>query len=543
MRATPLRAVSSRMMTGATAALLLTLAVGARPYVPASARRAHVCEPVVADVEARWQSAGAWRTLAPYPLPREATPTDSIGVWIERWTLPTGDVELHRVSAEATLVARMAPSDCRETITTYRRSYDTLALRGAFTDAALRSLVARNARGAVYVWSPRMPLSVSGKETARRAAVALGLAFTAVEVNTMESLELVYRNGTVHYPTLLLYRNGAMLDGAIPGFKSEGAYASLIASRLREPANNRAHKPSATVPTLWVDRRARITTVSSVPTVRDIGFFFKPVAGTTLVTYTADERAYLFDRSTGMERRIPGHVDPVPTPDGLFLTRPGLIVYPMDAVRTGDTTALFIDEELPDEYQTASVIAKSRGGMRYRMITGWRENARFRDYDVTLPDAKQGGARRATIRAVAPAFVPCAGRTLSLPISAKSGREFGAFDVLRETNGILEVTPDGGCVDRLDLGFASGKLAFSYDGKSIAFSTSRINIDTAGTLRKPSEMFYQDALLMERATGRLVPLSRNRLAHIMSFPEFMANGSIMVLDQSQPGALRELRVK
>jgi len=483
-------------------------------------------------------------------------------VWIERWTLPDGAVELRRTSAETTDIARVDDEGCRVSRRTLRRSFDSSATAGALTDAALRRQVESAPRGIVYVWSPGMPLSVQGLEAARRAARTLGVAFTATMVEAgpgyprpaatsptdaraMESVELMYRNATVHYPAVQLYRDGQMLDGVIPGYKSETTYAALLRTRFGDPADDRVR--TVTPPTLrmWVDHKARVTVVSSIAMPRDVGFFFKPVAGTTLVTYTANDIAYLFDRANGTERRIPGHVDPVPTPDGLFLTRPGLIIHPMDALRVGDTASIYRDTSLPDEYQTASIIAGGRNALRYRMVTGWRENARFRDYDVSLSGTKSR-TRAAVFKPVAPAFVPCAARVLSLPISAKSGREFGAFDVRRGTNGVLEVTRDGGCVDRLDLGFASGKLSFSYDGRLLAFSTSRINVDTAGALRKPSEMFYEDALVLERASGRLVALTRNRPIRVKSFPEFMPDGSVMVLDQQtfgRPAKLMTLRVR
>lgn len=515
-----------------------------------------------AQLAAEWGSVEAWRAVAPYPVPREVTPTGTIGVWLERWTMPDGSVELRRVSAGETRVARPG-DDCRARVTTLTRRYDSAYLATAFTDRTLGALVASRRTGMVYTWSPGMPLSIAGIATARQAAATLGIAFTAVmadampddstasrvpaaDARPMESVELVYRNATVHYPSVVLYRNGAMLDGVIPGYKSVAAYESLVRARLADAAINRGTAGNAAPLKLWVDHRARVSVLSSVPTPRDLGFFFKPIAGTAGLTYTSNDRAYLFDRSTRVEQRIPGHVDPVPTPDGLFLTRPGLIVYSMDAIRAGESNAIFTDEELPDEYQTASIITKSRSAIRYRVVTGWHDNARFRDYDVTLGTGKSV-SRDARFRAVGPAFVPCTGRALSLPISAKSGREFGAFDGVRGTNGILEVTPGGTCVDRLDLGFASGKLALSYDGKALAFSTSRINTDTSGALQKPSETWYQDALYMERANGRIVPLTRNKPLRTLSFPEFMQDGSVMVLDQRAPGqaagALRTMTVK
>ncbi|MES2522266.1 MAG: hypothetical protein V4617_06190 [Gemmatimonadota bacterium] len=459
------------------------------------------------------------------------------------------------MSIHETTVARTESSACTVVTSTVRREYDPRVMAESFTDAALRDVVHRNTAGMIYVWSPRMPLSVSGIAAARASARALGVTYTAVmadaggarvplhevaaeDARPMESLEIVYRDGTVHYPAVILYQGGAVLEGVIPGYKSRDAYETLAGAKLATAKLAQANLAQGDlvplapdVPKLWVDHRARVSTRSSVTMLRDVGFFFKPVAGTSLITYTDDGRAYLFDLATRRESRIPGHVDPVPTPDGRFLTRPGLIVHPMPALVRGDTASIFVDRELPDEYQTASILREGGGTLRYRLVTGWQDNARFRDYDVVLATGKSP----ARFTPAGEPFVPCQSRVLSLPISAKSGREFGAFDVARKTNGIIEVRPDGTCVDKLDLGFSSGKLSFSYDGKSVAFSTSRVNTDTAGTLVKPSETFYKDALLLQRATGRIVSLTRNRPIGGMSFPEFLPDGGVMVLDQRVQG--------
>jgi hypothetical protein len=65
--------------------------------------------------------------------------------------------------------------------------------------------------------------------------------------------------------------------------------------------------------------------------------------------------SYFFDLGTRRELRIPGPVDPVPTPDGKFITRPGLIFYPVPTLAAGDMTPFFIDRDLPDEYQMLEV--------------------------------------------------------------------------------------------------------------------------------------------------------------------------------------------
>ena len=536
-----------------------------------------VCTAASAHIAQEWGATGEWRTLAPYPVARDVSPTDSVGVWLERTSLVDGVEELRRVSAERTTVARISVTDCRTTFTVHRRTFDSAATAHSFTDARLRALLQTHARGLIYVWSPRMPLSVRGLGEARAAAASLGIAFTAIvadadmagsrgvtettvarggaetrrtagvdaggfddrDAQTLDALELVYRNGAQHYPSAVFYRDGKIVDVAIPGYQSRVTYQALAATYL---ADNRAallatrvQRPSLAA-TFWVDHKARVTTLSTVPTVRRLGFFFKPIANTSLISYTANEASYLFDMRTGKEQRIPGNVDPVPTPDGRLLLRPGLLLYPMATLTKGDTIPVYEDPELPDEYQTASIQQERNGVVRYRVITGWRQGARFRDYDVTFT-AK--GAYKNAVPVGTP-FVPCGARNLTLPINAKSGQEFGAYDAGTRTNVILEVTPMKSCLDKLDLGFASGKLSFSYDGSVIAFATSRVDTDADGLRLRPAELVYKDALLLYRRTGRIVALSNNRGINALSFPEFLKNGNVMVLDQAGPGRTREV---
>jgi len=507
------------------------------------------CSAPIEAVERQWGGTGQWRHLAPYPVRRDASPTDSVGVWLERWRMHDGRVELRRVSASETAVAAAVAPHCTLRMTVYRRSFDAAAMAGAFTDDALRTLLRSEPRGLIYVWSPGMPLSLRGLAQAEAAARHLGVAFTAVLADaqpgeadslrvdtaykqTLESVELVYRDATIHYPAVLFYQDGVVLGGAVPGYKHQRTYEALAKERFAMgPKSGAARSLTAGVdggtPDIWLDRTARVSVLATVPTRRRVGFFFKPAGATSLVAYASGNASFLFNLVTQHEQRIPGTIDPVPTPDGRFLTRPGLIFHSLPALTSGDTTPMFVDPELPDEYQTTSVLGATDARVHYRTITGWHMGVRLRHYDVALAPS----GRALSIAPVGPARVPCADRALSLPISAKAGLEIGAYDTRAETSHILNVSDDGHCVSAMDLGFAAGKLAFSYDASAVAFATTRINVDAEGSLLKPSETFYRDAFVLYRTTGRLVSLSGNRMLRSMSFPEFLPDGRLIVLDQ------------
>lgn len=478
-------------------------------------------------LEHTWGGTGHWKRLAPYPVARDASPTDSIGVWLERSMDAGGHAQLRRVSLTETRVATFEASSCAPSIVVHRRTFDAAELRASFTDDSLRALVRSNARGIIYVWSPRMPLSEQGLRGAELAARRVGARFTAVEANEIGALELVYRNATIHFPTASFYADGRVIGTAIPGYKDEETYVALANDAFANP--NAEPVASTSAPAFWVDHNAKIETHNTVETVRRVGFFFKPAGASGWLSYTANNAAYLFDLATRHEVRIPGTVDPVPSPDGRLLTRPGLRWYDIKGLIGGDTTVLAIDPELPDEYQTLSVFHSSPETVRYRVVTGWRTHIKYRDYDVQFTKT---GALKSAVPAGG-ATVPCPDRTFTLPISAKGSPEFGAFDVATQSNHIMEVAADGvSCTEKLDFGFATGKQAFSYDGASVAFATSRINADADGPLVRPKELFYRDALVLFRKTNRIVPLSVNQPIQAMSFPEFLPDGKSIVLDQA-----------
>ena len=530
--------------------VLITSAIGAMWPTPAerTSRPSAACVSAQRSLESTWHRTGTWRHIAPYPVERDAAPTDTIGVWLERWRMPDGAVELRRVSAAVTIAAVLSEPGCNQRLVTHRRTFDSSAMSNAFTDDRLRTLVEQTRNGVIYVWSPGMPLSVTGLVEARAAADSLGISFTAIVADAqpaelrgipvdtafqhpLNAVDLVYRDAALHYPSILFYRDGALLGSAIPGYKRRETYIALAKEAFERASNGSftavSRVPATPAPAFWVDHKAHLTQTRSVETVRPVGFFFKPIATTDLIAYTSQNAAYLFDLGSRHEQRIPGTVDPVPTPDGKFITRPGLMFYVVPTLASGDTTPLFVDRELPDEYQTISILKQSRDAVRYRVVTGWRTGVRLREYDVTF--ARNG--KPPHVQPLGTPIVPCEGRGFALPISAKGTREIGVYDKDSRTNRIIEIGDDGRCTDVLDLGFASGKLSFSYDGSAIAFATSRIDVDAEGYMLQPEEAFFKDALVLYRKTGRLVSLSRNRGLRGMTFPEFLPDGRSIILDQ------------
>lgn len=268
----PFRSPAS--LAAAVLALGAIFAPGQRAAAPAEAHSAHGrtvsirangepdfladvrCRPAVHDRLAKWQVIGevfpdagdlsgtkTWRL-----------PTDHLGVWavvsVDRGLDPT----LARVEAWETRRVTFDKS-CTASTEVLRRTPPPSESR-LFDDEALAALMKREPAGVICVWSPHMPLSVDacqlvGRVTrdlrvaatllldpnandayARTTALAAGLPADAIR--PFHSVELVFRQATMHAPSILFYKDGRIIGSTVPGYRDEAAYETLIRSRLEE---------------------------------------------------------------------------------------------------------------------------------------------------------------------------------------------------------------------------------------------------------------------------------------------------------------------
>lgn len=124
-----------------------------------------------------------------------------------------------------------------------------------FTDKTFKTLLAQHPVGIIYLWSPHMLLSVEGINELGEITKELGISYdvlldsnanadfaktTAEKIGVKRgvlrknnSLELFFRNFTVHAPSLLLYKNGEIIGPVIPGYRSPKHYKQVIRERLK----------------------------------------------------------------------------------------------------------------------------------------------------------------------------------------------------------------------------------------------------------------------------------------------------------------------
>lgn len=223
-------------------AALLMLVLSALPLEVQS----HPCADAAAHSLQQWHSLSDWNRR-----PRAiggplvfTSPTSQIGVWTEVHLSRYDELEVLRVDAGSTLTVRFG-SDCAtelEATTRETTSPDPHVL----TDADLADLLREHQAGVVFVWSPHMPLSPLSLLQMREAAKRRDLPVFGVldpfaneqaaheaaeehdlpedDLRRLQSLELIMRNMTVHYPSAYVFRDGRLIGHMRLGYEEAYVY-------------------------------------------------------------------------------------------------------------------------------------------------------------------------------------------------------------------------------------------------------------------------------------------------------------------------------
>ena len=128
-------------------------------------------------------------------------------------------------------------------------------ISNGFNSEKLNHLLASSELGAIYIWSPHMILSVMGipvvEELCRDLKVPLTIimdpaarpiitgdvkdtfAIKDEYFVTNEAFALSLLGSELHYPNLILYRDGKLLSGVLFGAKSITTYKNYITQKLK----------------------------------------------------------------------------------------------------------------------------------------------------------------------------------------------------------------------------------------------------------------------------------------------------------------------
>lgn len=253
-------------------------------------------------------------------------------------------------------------------------------------------------------------------------------------------------------------------------------------------------------------------------------WFFKPLPDRPYVVYLGDRGNHLLDMETGRITPIPGVSDAVPTPDGRFVSLPGISLFPLDELlntnRQAKPTRLTAD--LRGDYQSPGLLHEDESSVTYRFIAD-REGTVARDIRVVFNT--QHGPK---LEVLGPKHKLCSGRLLQLPMLSKDGREFSAYDVQASATKIFRIGDDFGCTEASNLGLPTGKLSFSFDKRYVAFHLGHVEKRSARMADVPDDRMVHSVFVLDRKLQRIGRLTHNTASNAY-YPAFRRDGTLVYL--------------
>lgn len=211
------------------------------------------CEPAVRRQLSAWDAQLAKAVFEP-PLStggrRARAPTGALGLWVRIVEESPRQVVLERISS--TRIERLSFDD--ECGIGESAVAVTVPPPGAMSDADLITLVAREDRGVILLWSPHMPLSVDQHAVLARVAGNLGLTVVSLldpaadpdyatrvarertlpadSTRPLGGVELALRGMATHTPSLQVFAGGQLIGPVLYGYRSDDALRTVLEAVL-----------------------------------------------------------------------------------------------------------------------------------------------------------------------------------------------------------------------------------------------------------------------------------------------------------------------
>jgi len=253
-------------------------------------------------------------------------------------------------------------------------------------------------------------------------------------------------------------------------------------------------------------------------------WFFKPFAESPLVAYASLAGNNLINLDTGYIIPTPGDRDSVPTPDEKFLTSPGVYLTLVEDLLDERRRArpLRLHADMWGEYQSPGLLREFDGGRDYRFMIG-RFKPSVRDFRV-----HRDAQNKFSIAPLSKAWRPCPKRRLHLPMIAKDGREFGAYDVAAGSTRVFAITEEKECTPLEDLGIPTGKVSFSFDNRLLAFHLAIFDEASVEIAKNPDDSWTSNVFVYDRQTRRIGRITHNTAGNAY-YPAFRRDGTLVYL--------------
>jgi len=179
-----------------------------------------------------------------------------------------------------------------------------------YTDRDFQHDIKTHPKIIFYFVSQGMPLSIPGLKNTLEVAKNMGYEVQALNdpVEPVKSLSgqtipivvpaayTLEASVPLHFPIILIYKNGHPCGPAIPGYKSLHGYQQIIS--LYDQQCEKFQKISQPASQLVARHfyRARLVKETTIPR-ENIAYYFKPIDN-DWVTYHASNKVYFFNRNT-----------------------------------------------------------------------------------------------------------------------------------------------------------------------------------------------------------------------------------------------------
>jgi hypothetical protein len=219
---------------------------------------------------------------------------------------------------------------------------------------------------------------------------------------------------------------------------------------------------------------------------RSLDYFISAEGNNTY--YIAGSQNWLKDLTEQTSVAIPGSIDPVPTPDGKWLTVPGMSFYNMKDILAkkaagedaSNVPAVVDDGGLSGVYQSIGQMPARNGNDVYRVITD-TNGVTFQDYEANQGN---GGDVPASVKPVHAAggqrMCPDMDSSeMQMPMLSKDGRYLSLYSAQDRATKIFEIEEGTWkCREVLNLGFPTGKVDFNFDNSKLTFHVDAFDLHT-----------------------------------------------------------------
>ncbi len=241
--------------------------------------------------------------------------------------------------------------------------------------------------------------------------------------------------------------------------------------------------------------------------------------------------------STGATQVLPGNIDPVPTPDGEYITLPGVEFYDADSSEGNPSSPSKFRSTQQGPYQSIGLLNSSNAEKNYRVITDMNPAVNGFKYK----DIRVSGAKGTESFAVAADGVLCktidgqAAPNFKLPMISKDGFKISAYDLSTGTTKIFSINPNNpeSCSLLVDLGMPTGKMEFNRENNKVAFHVDEGGATNGDWFMSPRYESRLNIYTYDLNSKEITRVSNNVKGNSY-YPSFRADGTIVYL-HNEPG--------